>query len=73
MGLFLASLKIPDDGEVGLMGGQAKHDEVSISSTENMLGVRVVVGRGSLLPGNRDKKCHEVIFCRLINIKYFSR
>ena len=51
MGLFLASLKIPDDGEVGLMGGKTKHDEISICPTENMLCVGIVVGGSSLLSG----------------------
>lgn len=38
----------PDDGKVWLVGGQAQHDEVSISPAEHMLRVRVVVRRSAL-------------------------
>ncbi|MPC12063.1 hypothetical protein E2C01_004740 [Portunus trituberculatus] len=40
---------LPDDGEVDLVGSQAQHDEVSVSATQHMLGVWVMVWLCSLL------------------------
>ena len=66
----MAFQEVPDDSEVWLMSGKTKHDEISIGSTEDMLGVRVVVRRGSLLPKQRQKVSWG-IFCSYINMKFF--
>ena len=49
---------LPDDGEVDLMGGQAQHNEICISSTQDMLGVGVMVWLGSLLAD----EVHDLVF-----------
>ena len=61
--VFLQRFKseIPDDGEVGLVRGKTKHDEISVCSTEHMLRVGIVVRSSSLLSGRWDisvKDCH---------------
>ena len=41
---------LSDNGEIWLMSGQAKHDQISISSTQNMLSVGIMVWLSPLLP-----------------------
>ena len=53
-------LEIPDDGEVGFMSGKTKHDEISISSTEHMLCVGIVVWGSSLLSEKGDMISYDI-------------
>ena len=32
-----------DDGEVGLVGGEAQHDEIGVCAAEDVVGVGIVV------------------------------
>ena len=34
---------LTDDGEVGLVGGEAQHDEIGVSAAEDVVGVGIVV------------------------------
>ena len=61
----MANLEIPDDGKVGLMGGKTKHDEISISSTEHMLCVGIVVRSSSLLSEEWDMISYHIFGLRL--------
>lgn len=39
---------LSDDGEVGFVCRQAKHDEIGVSATKNVLRVGIVIGLGAL-------------------------
>lgn len=55
---FVGLELLSDDGEVDLMRGQTQHDEVSVGTTEDMLGVGVVVRLGALLAN----VVHDLVF-----------
>ena len=44
---------LADDGEAGLVGGQAEHDEVGVGAAQHVVGVGVVVGVGALSSGEK--------------------
>ncbi len=47
-----------DDDEVRLMGGQAEHDQISISTVETMSSVRIIVG----LQSGFSNAVHHLMF-----------
>ena len=48
---------LPDDGEIRFVSCQAKHDQISISSAQDVVGVGVVVGLGPL----SSDKVHDLV------------